>query len=393
MVSLFWIACVVALSPLVVRAARGLIPDVVVLLVLGCAIGASGLDLASTDGGVQLIRELGLGLLFLIAGSEVDPATLRSAQGRHAAVTWVLCLLVGFGVAWIAIPDATFQVALVLAIAITSTALGAILPILQDLGLGATKLGRAVLTHGAMGELGPILVMAVLLGSRSTVATLAVLLLFVVIAVVVTVVPRALVLRLPGLRGALVHGMHGTGQTGMRAIFLLLLALMAAAAVFELDVVLGAFAAGFILRELQPADAHFLDERLQIVAWSFPVPVFFVTSGMSIDIDAVIEQPGLVAAFVTMIVVVRGGVVWLRERYGDTGSGLTTRSERYQLALYSAAGLPIIVAVTELARSRDLMPEDVAATLVAAGALTLLLFPLLARFGGQRRERLAARQV
>ncbi|WP_231123468.1 cation:proton antiporter [Nocardioides sambongensis] len=390
-VSLFWIACVVAVSPLVVRLARGLVPDVVVLLVLGCAIGASGLDLASTGDGVELIRELGLGLLFLMAGSEIDPATLRSQQGRHAAVTWLLCLVLGFALAWAFIPDADFQVALVLAIAITSTALGAILPILQDRGLGGTALGRAVLTHGAMGELGPILVMAVLLGSRSTLSTLALLILFVIIAIAVTVVPRALVLRVPGLRVALMDGMHGTGQTGMRVIFLLLLTLMAAAAVFELDVVLGAFAAGFILRELQPADAHFLEERVQIVAWSLPVPVFFVTSGMSIDIDAVMERPGLVVTFVAMIILVRGGVVWLRERFGVTGSGLTTRAERYQLALYSAAGLPIIVAVTELARERDLMPEDVAATLVAAGAVTLLLFPLLARFGGRRRERLATR--
>lgn len=377
-ISLFWICGVIALSPLIVRATRGVVPDVVVLLVFGCLIGPYVLGWASTGAGVELLRELGLGLLFLIAGSEIDPKTLRGRQGAHATLTWVLCLAAALGVAWLLVPDATFLTAMVLAIATTSTALGTLLPILHDRGLLGSRLGTAVLTHGAIGELGPILMMAVLLGTRSTLATLFVLMAFVLIALFVAIAPRAVVMRVPGVREAVAAGMHGTGQTGLRFIFWLLLTLMAAAAAFELDVVLGAFAAGFILRAVSPPEAHFLDERLQIVAWSFPVPVFFVTSGMGIDVGAVAEAPLLLVLFVTMILLVRGGVVVLREHFTPTASGLTTRAERMQLGLYAATGLPIIVAVTELAVARDLMPENVAAVLVTAGAVTVLVFPILA---------------
>ena len=111
LVWLFWIATAVAVSPLIARATRGLVPDVVSLLVLGCVIGPGVLDLASTGSGIDLLSELGLGLLFLIAGTEIQPATLRAAQGRHAAGTWILCMLLGFAVAWVFIPVADFSVA------------------------------------------------------------------------------------------------------------------------------------------------------------------------------------------------------------------------------------------------------------------------------------------
>ncbi len=68
----------------------------------------------------------------------------------------------------------------------------------------------------------------------------------------------------------------------------------------------------------------------------------------------------------------------LAEHFFDTRSGLTTRAQKAQLALYSAAGLPIIVAVTEVATSSGLLEESTASLLVAGGALTVLLFPLWA---------------
>lgn len=173
--------------------------------------------------------------------------------------------------------------------------------------------------------------------------------------------------------------MHGTGQTGMRFIFWLLFVMMATASVLDLDIVIGAFAAGFVLRAIAPSDTHFLDEKLAVVAWSLPVPLFFQVTGMEVDLAAVSSAPGLLAVFVAMILLVRGGVVWLREQLPPTASSLTTVSERLQLGLYAAAGLPIIVAVTEVAVESDLMPAEVASVLMAAGVLTVTVFPALAR--------------
>lgn len=376
--SLFWITSVALVSPVVSRLLRGAIPEVVIMLVLGCAIGPSGLAVASTESGVALVREIGLGLLFLLAGAELDVKTMRGSVGRNAWLTWVLCLAAGLGVAWALMPDPTFSTALVLALAITSTALGTLLPILKERGTLDTPLGKAVMAHGAVGELGPILVMALLLSTRAPWLSALVLVAFFVGAILVALVPRRLMRRVPWIQSAITAGVDTTSQTAMRIVFWVLLTLMALASVLELDVVLGAFAAGLLLRALQPADSHFLERRLEAIAYSFFIPVFFVTSGMNIDLAAVIANPLALVVFVVMILVVRGGIVWARERFTPTGSGLTDRADRLRLGLYAATGLPIIVAVTELATANDLMPTGIASLLVAAGAVTVLLFPLLA---------------
>ena len=386
LLSMFWIGCVLVVSPVVVRASRGLLPDVVVLLALGCLIGPGVLALAEVGPGVGLVRELGLGLLFLLAGTEIDPATLRARQGRQAALTWLLCLLLALGLAWALVPEESLAAATVLAIAVTSTALGTLLPILKDRGQLDSPLGTAVLTHGAVGELLPVVAMALLLSTRSTWVSAGVLLAFFAVAALVAVVPHRLVMRVPGLRAALVEGADTTAQTAIRATFWLLLTLMAAASVFELDVVLGAFAAGFIVRAVRPRGFEAYEERLEGAAYGFFVPVFFVTSGMNVDVEAVVEQPLLLLALVVMILALRGGPVWVRERFTRIGSGLTGPADRRRLALYAATGLPIIVAVTELGVSRDLIPSELAAVLVAAGAVTVLIFPFLARPAGSQRS-------
>lgn len=383
-VSLFWIALVAVAAPLLAAATRRLIPDVVLLLVLGCVIGPHVLGWASTGGGVSLVREIGLGMLFLLAGYEIDTEALRGRAGKHAWLTWLLCVAVGMAMAWALVPEHDTTVMLVLALCLTSTALGTLLPILKSTGEAATPLGSAVLTHGAVGELGPVIAMALLLSTRTAWLSAGVLAAFAALAVVVAVLPRRTIGRIPGVRRVLYDGARGTTQTALRIVFLLLLTLMALASVFDLDVVLGAFAAGIILRRLTPADSHWVEERLEAVAFSFFIPVFFVTSGMGIDVSAVGGAPLILVSFVAMILLARGVPVWLRERYTDTGSGLTEKGDHVRLGLYAATGLPIIVAVTELAVSRDLMPDDIASILVAAGAVTVLLFPLAARMTRSR---------
>ncbi|SUD48783.1 glutathione-regulated potassium-efflux system protein KefC [Nocardia otitidiscaviarum] len=382
--SLLQIALVTVLATVLARLARGYVPDVVLLLGFGVLIGPHVLDWAGTAGGVDLVAQLGLGMLFLLAGYELDPQLLRGRSGPAAWLTWVASLVLATLVVTLAAPEVGFTAHVAVAIAMTSTALGTLLPILKQAGMLDSALGRAVLRHGAVGELGPILAMSLLLSSRNPLAAVVVLVLFAIAAALVAAVPRRLLARIPDLRGLLVELGGGTVQLPVRTVLLLLFTLMAIAEVFDLDVVLGAFAAGMILRTLvREADPR-LENQLNTLGFGFLIPVFFVVSGMGIDPAAIAGNPLHWALFVVSIAVARGGPVWLAERWFDHGGNLTSGRERAQLALYSATGLPIIVAVTEVATAADLMDDELASLLVAAGAATVLLFPLAARMVGRR---------
>ena len=378
--SLLWIALVAVLAPLLAGLVpRRLLPEVVVLLVLGVVIGPHVLDLASTSEGVDVLRELGLGMLFLLAGYEIKLQELTGRLGRRALVTWLVCIAVALALTFALQPEPTAHGNIAIAIALTSTALGTLLPILKDGGMLSTRLGATVMAHGAFGELGPVVAMALLLSSRGELASILVLAAFALAAVLITWLTRM-------HRGTAVHrrivaGAETTSQTTVRVVMLLLVGLMVLALAFELDVVLAAFAAGFILRQALPEGDRALEHKLDGIAYGLLIPVFFVTSGMAIDPAAIGEHPWTLVVFVLLIVVVRGGAVFVasrRQREESTGSPTFSTRDAVRVGLYGATGLPIIVAVTSVAVDGGYLTPGAASLLVAGGAVTVLLLPMTA---------------
>lgn len=379
-VSIFWITLVALISPVLSRLTAKRIPDVVFLLIFGMLIGPNVLHLAGTEGGIPLLKELGLGMLFLIAGFEINVSSLRSRQGSTALVTWGVCFGLGMlGAALITGFSHEVNTYVAVGIALSSTALGTLLPMLKSHGAAGTAVGNAVLVHGAVGELLPVFAISLLLSSRSPGMAFVVLLAFMVVALVTALIPHRLFTHLPGLRQIIAAEANTTGQTILRLAMFLLATLIMCTALFDLDAVLGAFAAGIILRSLTPPAAlHLITRRLETVGFAFTIPLFFVVSGMGISVSAVASNPLGLVAVVLGILLCRGVPVFLADVLVDTRSGLASKSQKAQMALYSAAGLPIIVAVTEVATSSGLLEESTSSLLVAGGALTVLLFPLLA---------------
>ncbi|MBB1025224.1 cation:proton antiporter, partial [Dietzia sp. DQ12-76] len=348
LVSLFWIVLAVWAAPVLSGVTRSFIPGVVLLLAGGMVIGPHGLGLAVESGGVALLSELGLGMLFLLAGFELEVSTLTGRSGRRAAGTWAVSLVLAAGVGWLV--SGRWETAVAIGLLLTSTAIGTLLPILKGSGHDSTPVGRAVLTHGAVGELGPILVMAVLLGTRSIESSIAAVGLFLLAALVILAVPARL-LHVPALGRALLRGTTSTGQLAMRTVILLLATMMVVATVFGLDVVLGAFAAGMILRRLvdslgahlreagQSPDrglATVLLRQLETVGYTVFIPAFFVVSGMSIDLRAVAASPWVLVAAVVSMLVLRGGGVWVSETVARVSPGLEGPRERARVGLYAA---------------------------------------------------------
>ncbi len=207
--------------------------------------------------------------------------------------------------------------------------------------------------------------------------SLIVLAVFALIAVIVAVLPGKLIHEGSWTHRLVRAGADTTAQTTVRLTVLLLVSLGVLSAVFSLDVILGAFAAGFILRRLMPEGDERLEIKLDGIAFGFLIPIFFITSGMAIDVSAVAASPGILIAFLILIVVVRGVPVFFVTKFEKVEPPFTTR-ESAQVALYGATGLPMIVAVTGAAVDAHQMSSDNASILVAAGAITVLLLPMIA---------------
>ena len=164
----------------------------------------------------------------------------------------------------------------------------------------------------------------------------------------------------------------------MRLTVLILVTLVAFSAVFDLDIVLGSFAAGFVLRYIIPEGNHTLETKLDGLAYGFLIPVFFTVSGAKIDLTAVASRPGLLAGFIVALLIIRAVPILISMSICPATRDVSAYG-RITVALYCTTALPIIVAVTSVAVNAGALSQDIASVMVAAGAITVFLMPLLAQ--------------
>jgi Kef-type K+ transport system membrane component KefB len=368
--SLFVVALVAALAPVVVGLIPRLrVPQVVVLIVFGVIVGPQALGWAEPES-IVLLSNVGLGFLFLLAGYELELALFRQRAGKLAVIAWLISavlagLLVGL-LASMGLVRAFVPVAL----GLTTTALGTLLPILRDNNMLRGSFGSYLLAGGAVGEFFPIVAIAIFLGSNGRFLGLLSLLLVALVALVLSLIPR--LGRGGRVRQILREGEGGTAQTTLRWTLAMLLLLLLIANAFGLDVVLGAFLAGVVLRRWAPGDAKSLHDKLDAVGYGFFIPVFFVTSGMSLDLRSIVHEPARLVLFFVLLLVVRGLPTLLVYRTA------LPRPQRFELVFLMATALPLLVALAEIGLETGHMLPENAAALVGAGVLSVLVFPTVA---------------
>jgi Kef-type K+ transport system membrane component KefB len=370
LVSLFVAAVVAALAPLVVGLIPRLrVPQVVVLIVGGVIVGPQVLDLAQPES-IVLLSNVGLGFLFLLAGYELDLALFRQRAGKLAVLGWAAsAVIAGLVVGLLAAMDLV-RAFVPVALGLTSTALGTLLPILRDNNMLRAAFGPYVLAGGAVGEFFPIVAIAIFLGSNGRFFGLLSLVAVAAIALVISLIPK--VVRSERLQRILTEGRHTTAQTTLRWTVVMLLLLLLIASAFGLDAVLGAFLAGVVLRRWAPADVKSLEEKLDAVGYGFFIPIFFVTSGMSLDLQSILRAPGRLMLFFVLLLAVRGLPTLLIYR------SALPRPQRLELLFLLATALPLLVALSEIGLASGIMLPENAAALVGAGVLSVLIFPAVA---------------
>jgi Kef-type K+ transport system membrane component KefB len=181
------IGLMAVLSPILSElSGRLAVPDVVIEIALGIIIGPAVLAIAHPDSVVTAFSDIGLSYLMFLAGFELDLARIRGRSLRLAGIGWAISLGLSLLVALVLVTIGTVLDAVVVGLALTTTALGTLLPILGDAGLLEGPFGSRMMAIGSVGEFGPIVGVAILLDHRDPGLTALLLVLFVVVAVATT---------------------------------------------------------------------------------------------------------------------------------------------------------------------------------------------------------------
>ena len=354
------------------------LPAVVLEIVAGIALGPAVLGWVEVDEPVEVLSLLGLAFLLFLAGLEIDLAALRGALLSAAtlgfAVSLALAVAAGLVLDLAGIADDPLLIAIIL----TSTSLGVIVPVLQDSGESSSRFGQLVIAASSIADFASVLLLTLLFsGEESGAGTKLLLIGLFVLSIVAVGLAVAGAEHSRRLSAALVRLQDTSAQIRVRGAVVLLVGMVALAEQLGLELILGAFAAGAILNHLDMDRGMTHPEfRLKLAAVGFGVfiPVFFVASGVRFDLDALFASGSAIAAipaFLAALLVARALPALLYGRELD-------RPRVIAAGLLQATSLPFIVAATEIGRELGLIDAATSAGFIAAGLISVLLFPLVA---------------
>jgi Kef-type K+ transport system membrane component KefB len=371
------VAAIAFTVPLVLGLAPTLhLPSVVLEILAGIVIGPAILGLAKVDLPLEVLALLGLAFLLFLAGLEIDLDRLRGARLRSAAAGFVISLAVALGIGLGLYAAGLIQAPLLVAIILSSTSLGIVIPVLADAGQSTTTLGQLIIASSSIADFGAIILLSLFFfeDSSSVWSTLLLIGGFVGL-VIATGLALAEVEHSSRLSLTLARLQDSSAQIRVRGAFLLLIGLVVVAELFGLEVILGAFFAGAVLRLLDRDEmmTHTgFHAKLQAVGFGVFIPFFFITSGMQLDVGALLSGGAalaLVPVFLLALLLSRGLPAALyRPMVGERGS--------LAAALLQATSLPFIVAATGIGMELGILDPAIGAAMVVAGLLSVVLFPL-----------------
>jgi Kef-type K+ transport system membrane component KefB len=376
--NLLVVAVIAVAAPLLVGLfPRIRVPAVVLEIVAGIAVGPSGFGWVEVDVPVQVLALMGLAFLLFLAGLEIDVARLRGSILRVAGAGFGLTLLLGvavglaFGAAgWVKSP-------LLIAIALSATSLGLVVPVLKDAGQVEKPVGQLTIAGASVADFAAVVLLSLLFseGEGTVGGKLVLLGLFTVLAVV-TVVALARLERIMRLDMVIVRLQDTTAEIRVRFAVLLLVAFVALAGKLGLETILGAFLAGAILNMIDRDSVTHPNFRIKLdaIGYGFVIPVFFVASGLRFDLRALLDTPSAIARvplFLLGLLIVRGVPAALYAR-------TIGRRQAAAAGLLQATSLPFLVTATEIGVALGKITPVTGAALVSAGLLSVVIFPLAA---------------
>lgn len=383
------VAAVAVVAPLVIGLTGLRLPAIVLEILLGILVGPQVLGWASFDGPIEVLSMFGLAFLLLLAGLEIEFDRLRGRLLRVTslgfAVSFGLALVVGLGLREGGLVESPLLVAVIL----SATGLGIILPILKDAGQTSTPFGQVVVAGASIAEVTPIVLLSLFFsgeagGTGAKLVLLAGFVLFVLaVGAAILGVERSM-----RISSTLVRLQDTTAEIRVRGAFLLLALFVVLASELGLEAILGAFLAGATLKLIDRDEGMthaYFHRKLEAAGFGVFIPFFFVSTGIELDVASLFASGSALARvplFLAALLVVRAVPALLYRGFGGS-------SQVVAAGLLQATSLSIPVVAGQIGVELGLITPTNYVALVAAGLISVIVFPLVALTllrGGERVE-------
>lgn len=387
-VSLLIITALAAFVPLVASRLRHVrLPIVVGEILVGVIIGKSGFNLVEPSAALEFLTIFGFTYLMFISGLEVDFSILITGSGGDTPprrldnpitlglVVFGLTVGVAFaaaeGLLHLGLIEEPFMIALIL----STTSLGIVVPVLKERGLMNSRYGQTLLMSALIADFGTLVLITIevtILSQGLTFEVLLVLLLLAAFAVAVRV--GQLMARIPGLPRLIEELSHATAQIRVRGAMALMVAFIVLSQWLGTEVILGAFLAGAVISLLSRQDGGSdLNIKMDAIGFGFFIPIFFIMVGVNFDLPALLESPQallLVPLLLLIAYAVKFGAALLYRLHFSWRESLAAGG-------LLSARLSLIIAAAAIALELGIIDQAVDAAIILVAIVTCTISPLL----------------
>jgi len=372
------------LTPIIVnRLNINFLPVVVAEILMGIVIGHSFLNIVERDSVLNILSTLGFIFLMFLSGLEIDFKAFkkdsRSRQGKNKqeknlpshlnlALTvfgfiMLISIILAYAFKWLGLVDDV----LLMVIIISTISLGVVVPTLKEMNIMRTTIGQFILLVAVLADLVTMLLLTVYGAINghggSTIWLTGILIVFTIIFYIFGGVFKRM--------SFLQKLKDGTTQIGIRAVFALIILLVALAEGVGAEYILGAFLAGVVVSLLNPDEE--MVEKLDSFGYGFFIPIFFIMVGVDLNIPSLIKEPSLLLIIPVLIiafVVSKLIPVLFIKRWFDTKTTIAS-------AFLLTSTLSLVIAAAKIAEQLKTISAETSGILILSAVITCVFVPIV----------------
>ncbi|EUE76236.1 monovalent cation:proton antiporter-2 (CPA2) family protein [Staphylococcus aureus M0715] len=372
------------LTPIIVnRLNINFLPVVVAEILMGIVIGNSFLNIVERDSILNILSTLGFIFLMFLSGLEIDFKAFkkdkRVRQGQNDdessipghlnlaltvfAFIMIISILLAYVFKWLGLVDDV----LLMVIIISTISLGVVVPTLKEMNIMRTTIGQFILLVAVLADLVTMILLTVYGAINgqggSTIWLIGILVVFTAISYILGVQFKRM--------SFLQKLMDGTTQIGIRAVFALIILLVALAEGVGAENILGAFLAGVVVSLLNPDEE--MVEKLDSFGYGFFIPIFFIMVGVDLNIPSLIKEPKLLIIIPILIVafiISKLIPVMFIRRWFDMKTTIAS-------AFLLTSTLSLVIAAAKISERLNAISAETSGILILSAVITCVFVPII----------------